>query len=589
MQSSKDDDGVGQVAATTQSILKEIKPRAPRQNNPTFTSLNELGTEILIIIIDLICDTSPKTLNSIALTSSYYHSLTDYCRHRTVSLDFNLKPDNNLAYIRLDYLRLHGILPTVRKLKIRAPTVKYPQWAQPLCDLFPHMTGIVDFHWTGGRVPEDILADLKRRPSIRLHANFEQSILGRTVVPDSKIYLQDNTNLYSLEVQITYRMASTCAGISQRLNQLILSCPNLRKLNLRYRGPVGGNPIVYANSREYGGLGFVDGQAPPPLEKLKLHGYRFGEGSRTKGYPLHGREEDYWAANFDWSRLVVLKTDSSDFALKIMPKLTSLGRCLFPRTRNKSSEERIKIFYEQVPSELENIIVSSISMISLPGILRHGARLKKLSLHQPESHMEENDPVLDNSMLSSIRDGCPYIEELTLHLVRNEHWPYEALDILAGFPRLRILNIWFRLGIGRLYGPIKPYLNITAAEKMFRHINARRGNGLRLVQRLEVMCGWPGVRGISAKSSPYIAANSVRIRCSLPEDDAKATMENFVTNCPDFGEEENAMLAHGKEIPDLEQYWGLKASRDGPVRLDEWRSRHEHTTRAQSRRILPPT
>lgn len=220
----------------------------------------------------------------------------------------------------------------------------------------------------------------------------------------------------------------------------------------------------------------------PPLEELVISDYPWGhesdvminpffEGLQQTGYPGKGSEIDYWAENFDWSRLNRLETAYVDFALKIMWKLTSLKEVNFS---GSSSNDAIVRFYQQCPAALEAIGAESLQSITLDGVLRHGSALRKLQLHTVEDWGGEwTKKALDAASLRCIRDGCPLIEQLSVDVPRGDGWPWEILDVLASFPRLRHLTICFELGLHCKDDPVKPYVTFTAVDTLFTYLRSR--------------------------------------------------------------------------------------------------------------------
>ncbi|KAF3022575.1 hypothetical protein E8E14_013303 [Neopestalotiopsis sp. 37M] len=232
----------------------------------------------------------------------------------------------------------------------------------------------------------------------------------------------------------------------------------------------------------YHGFGFVDGQRPAAaLRELTLVNYRFGKreipndetsepSSTIKKYPLPGLEEDYWADTFDWSQLEHLDIDNLKLAERIAPQLTSLRELVAVNLSHAMSydENSIADLHTRVPARLESITVVSMKSVGLDGLQRHGSSLRKLQVHHEHSRDWHNSAI-DQCTMQNIHDFCPNLEDLSIDVRRDGEWPYSTLDVIASFPRLRHLTIWFELGYNREV-PIKPYVTASAAQHLFRYV-----------------------------------------------------------------------------------------------------------------------
>ncbi|CAI6091715.1 unnamed protein product [Clonostachys chloroleuca] len=94
-----------------------------------------------------------------------------------------------------------------------------------------------------------------------------------------------------------------------------------------------------------------------------------------------------------------------------------------------------------------------------------------LEIHQKETRIWA-DETIDVSSLLIIQRECSFIEELALDINRSGDWPYDVLEVLAGFPKLRILTIWFEMGwVGREPDDIvRPLVTYPAVDELYRHI-----------------------------------------------------------------------------------------------------------------------
>lgn len=364
------------------------------------------------------------------------------------------------------------MIPAIRSIRVYAPAIEEDEKSlDALVQLIQKATGLRDLEWQNTAlytpsnqnqslalppvvsvgIPEKVVLALQPGESVRLHTTI--SSLNRVVdpIPDPRMsvytapLLKRNDSLHSLNMVFTYSDEESCIQFAQIAKQILLSSPNVRKLSIDF-GPQGVGPISVPLSASYAGLVFVDGERPPALESLELIRYEFGyrkdvepgyiSGSHV-GYPGAAHESDYWAEVFDWSRLKHLKIRNVDFALKLASKLISIEHVAFDRPQGI---ERVVEFCELIPNALQSIAIPRFSALGLGGIIRHGSQLRVLEIHQKETRTWA-DETIDASSLLTIQRECPLIEELALDINRSDDWPYDILEVLAGFPKLRILTI----------------------------------------------------------------------------------------------------------------------------------------------------
>ncbi|KAI1086188.1 hypothetical protein F5B19DRAFT_487680 [Rostrohypoxylon terebratum] len=545
-----------------------VKPKRPQAADPRVPSLACLGDEIIMIIAGLLQDTSPKTISSLALVCSAYHRIARYVQHQELVLENSIR--------KLDYVRKSGIPQAIRKLEIRGN--QDDGLLSQLCELIPKMTGLKHISWLTSNMPIPIIQLLRERPSIRLHVEITD-LWG----PEGVDLLRDSKNLTSLKVAITYFHADECLRWTKTLKCVLLSCPNLRKLGL--------NICLYHTAfppLKYCGFGFVDGEHPPALEELELEAYPFGiptpDPSRpntstvnSTGYPLKIDETDYWKSQFDWSQLRKLTIRDADFAMQIMPQLTSLEAI---GGFSNSGSAVIRSAFDLVPSSLSSIDVPKIADIGLKNLLRHGSTLRSLTIHQDEDHEGKwRQEAIDSETLIKIRDQCPHIEELSLDISRNGAWPYEMLDILSSFPSLRSLTLWFELGQVKKSEPIQPYVTFSAAGKLFQYLHERTTGRNTRIRKLNIMSGStpkPKLdQGYPPTESWWASCNISSFICSLSDRDDDAENGVFSVTCPKLGQLENEYLrrhaAGEKNLGIMLSLTGpLSLERDGPVPMHEW-------------------
>lgn len=562
--------------STAYQPLVLIKPRVPQAMDSGAPSLTCLGNEVIAIIADVLQCTSPKTIPSLALVCSNFYRVARYAQHRHLVLDSSRNTR------MLEYLEKGGTPEAVRHLEVRDNASG--EFISRLCEVIPKMTGLKDVTWSATCVPEQVLQLLQKRPSIRLHTVVTHR--NGQYNPDILERLQANENLVSISVNITYTNAEDCRRWARLLKCVLLSCPNLRKLGLDLSLPRSGC-MVHSAPLEYCGFGFIAGERLPALEELDLQGYPFGfHVSKdtvmpptlympySQGYPLKVDEREYWADNFDWSQLTRLATHDVRFALGIMPYLTSLKEFDFAW-----QHKDMKTFYEQVPSSLESITVPNLETIGVESVLRHGNSLKKLTIHQNESYQPTwRHSTMDAETLIAIRDKCPHIEELSLDISRDGEWPYEILDILAGFGSLRFLKIWFELGIADASKPIKPYVNFAAAENLFKYLQKRATEKKYPLTKLEIASGCPPPLqfGYPSMNAYWPSHNSSSFVCMLSERDDEAERGIFSVSCTKLSQEENEYLrrledGRGGLVGPFTMSEAFRVARGGPVSILVWK------------------
>jgi len=346
----------------------------------------------------------------------------------------------------------------------------------------------------------------------------------------------------------------------------------------------------------------VDGQRPPALEELEVAAYPFGYkkqpredgigfsdahgGPDAPKYPGERDEVEYWAEVFDWSRLKKLKTSNLALAAPMMPYLASLKTAEIDRHYSDLTGG-VKQFFEQIPAALETIAASTIASVGLKGVTCHGKLLKELRLHKKESYRDDwRNATIDAATLAEIRNSCPGIETLALDIGRDGVWPYEVLDIIASFPRLRHLTIWFELGVGSSFeNPVQPLVTFAAAEALVARIrdHAPSEAPRRRLRTVEILSGSPPPMGFGYPSPEafYPRHNSTRFVSTFSERDDEMGEGIFTTTCPSLDAAQNQRLrehAQGnmatavKEDGTMESESYLVA-RDGPFTRDIW---HAH-------------
>ncbi|RYP14725.1 hypothetical protein DL765_006195 [Monosporascus sp. GIB2] len=441
-----------------------------RQPDPIRPSLTSLGHGVIVMIIDHIRVTSPCTSSSIALINSYYNQLARYSQNKQLAIDLGKDSDSKIRR-RLEYIERNGLLPAIRHVEVsytwtneesqtraggREP--RATDLLPKLYELIPDMTGLVDFTWTVGAVPEKLL---------------------KLFPPEEIDRLQNNPNLTSLGIEV-------------------------------------------------------------PLRELELLEYPF----RPFGNEMD-EEQAYWANDFEWPQLELLKTRYVSLALRIMPNLISIREVDFSTTLLKAGtkaevEAEARTFFQQVLALLESIAVPSLTAIGMGGLRRHGPNLKKLEIHREGSFgLGWRLAAVDVERMRWIRDACPRLEELGINVSRDGAWPYDVFDVIASLPRLRSLTIWFELDLRSLSNIARPYVTFSEAGKIFKYLHERAArNGSRL-QELEIVSG--------SRPSPS-SGLSTSFKCLLSERDDEASKGRFSVECLQLSTEENERLRKLEEM-----------------------------------------
>jgi hypothetical protein len=260
----------------------------------------------------------------------------------------------------------------------------------------------------------------------------------------------------------------------------------------------------------------------------------------------------------------------NDLALDIAPKLKHLKEVegLFASSK----------FLQMIPTVLEVLNIPYWSCVDCKpdSIVRHGTRLRRLTLHsQPHSWINECLP-RDEDLLE-MANGLPHLEELAIDVAidsKANDWPYSSLEIIAKFRSIRVIRIWFELGIGENSLTPTPALTAFVARQLFEYLHARNKN----IQRLEV-----GPRDSSDRPATNILSeaslevkrcrrfvcevstydcNPAKIRVTSPDfsDEMSSELDRLVM---ENSEEKRALFNDSRDL-------FLKAALDGPLSSDEY-------------------
>lgn len=551
--------------------------KKPRPINLGRASLIVLPDDVILQILDLLQDLSPKSVANFARVSSYFYHWARYVQHRHVSIDL----DKSDTVDRLDFISQTDLLRAIRMLEIRTAGQPDPQCLSCLSDLLTRMTGLEDIRWEGPAVGETILQSLQKCPQVKFHACIIDNKGRDSQVRQLLADLAGSTVLSSIRLSAPYYRAEDCLEVTQPLKKLLLSCPNLRKLSIDIYQPRQGC-VVFGPPSEYCGLGLSNGERLPPLEELEVHDYPWGYNSgglsafNGIGYPEMGHEMDYWANTFDWSQLCRLEDPSFRLADNLKLKLTALKHVRFTTSwgRNQLSMQQ---FFEQVPSTLESICVPALGFVGIAAITRHGPELRKLEIHQKErSDGKWKDDLITDRELVEIRDALPHLEELGIDVSRDgSDWPCSTLDILASFPQLRTLTLWFELGESESKRML-PHLTMATASDLFTDLRLRSSK--KSLQRLHVYSGCPPPvgHGWSSETAYWPESNSTSFVCEMAERDDDAALGLFSVKCPKLSKQLNdkaIRIVRGEEerSPAENNTINFRVALDGPMEVTEWK------------------
>ncbi|KAK4182715.1 hypothetical protein QBC35DRAFT_146714 [Podospora australis] len=551
---------------------------APQQT----LSLLDVGDDVIMVILDELQETSPHSVVSLGLVHPLFNKLAQQYRYRELVFDHS-----SVACAQLNLINDSHLLSTIRSLSVTGDAEDDEQnhsW-RLLADLVPEMTALKDVAIiTSREIPAAIIHAIQNCRKARLHITFSTGVASGECLALQR--LTGVANLHSLDLKATYIQPDSCLRVTKPLRDILLSCQNLRVLKLDLNEPQRGC-VRYGPKKEYMGCGFHNGERPlAALEVLHLEHYPFGQLPPTDtedaggvnwswdGYPGSEPEEDYWAATFDWTRLRVLRSSSPWYFSKFMPYLTALKEFQATSYWGVDSEDALSTFLAEVPSKLERIRAHDFESIGVDSLRRHSSHLKALHLHTPFLHQNGKwrERAMTADSLRLIRDHCEHLEELEIDLARDGEWPFEVLDVLASFPRLKTLSLWLELGQGwtsdsSTQGLVKPFATFASCSSLFKYLRdgspaASKPSRLRELRVSTGTYHWEGPRGYG-KPSPgafWTKYNSSKFTCALSERDDEASEGVYVTTCPELSEKLNtAMQLALKQDKNPDEYLpGLK-------------------------------
>lgn len=597
--------------------LKPLVPQNPTRVDEERPSLIQLSDDIILDILQLLYDVSPRGYIELAFVCRHWYQLVRYTQYRNGSLSIPL--DDASACDRLNFIMQSAWVTTVCTLRVHAqvPSAGSAEAsAQPpnpalslLVMMIPGMTGLRDIHWVAPTIPENVLDSIRRNPQLRLHVHLCAS------GGDSEAYAQaqellevlvGSPNLFSIRAEVSYFESEEALKITQPLKHLLLTCPNLRRLSLDIAPQLSRTHFTVPSAR-YCGLGFSQGERPPPMEELEVLDYPWGfdgnipdsavetvavQGFGIGGYPEKGLESEYWVNKFDWSRLRRFCDKSPFLASQLASKLTALQEVEFRSAPHswtlgavvapQSCAAVTARFFESVASSLVSIRIPNLNGLSTAGLVRHGASLRKLSIHTREDSVTSWGPRLNiNLDLVTLLGNLPCIEELEVDIAReNVDWPWNTLDVLASLPNLSSLKLWFELGLRGSDGSELPYLTANSALALFSYMRERSRSNQYPLSRLHVCSGDPpdltmrGNTSLLWREERYSPRdNWTSFVCEV--DGHEKAKESIRVTCPELSDELNGQMNRiikgdeERSNPDTESR-SFKLALDGPLSSDEW-------------------
>ena len=251
-------------------------------------------------------------------------------------------------------------------------------------------------------------------------------------------------------------------------------------------------------------------------------------------------------------------------------------------------------FVQRVPAGLKSISLRFDRNAGLESVWQHGSTLRKLAMHGLEDRRRDwSEQCPDTQQLHRLQSACQGLEELQIDLCRHgTEWPCRALGVLASFPKLKRLTLWFPLPIAADggTGAEEPYMNFSAARMSFTYL---KDHGSKIGE-LIIHSGAPPATPLGDVDieAEYPKRNSTVFRCTLAEKDWDVAQGPFATSCPDVGKEENEWMeaqvgqsgTAGSGHVDFETFcerWSttpldraykraLRVAWIGPIPLEEW-------------------
>ncbi|KPM46355.1 hypothetical protein AK830_g184 [Neonectria ditissima] len=578
--------------AITTTTTTTIAAREPIPLDRARPSVAQLPDAVVRRIVAFARD---EDLPALASSSSSLYARARYVQHSHVRVDLD-KSRHVLDRLRL--IKRLDQLAAIQTLQVSGREYdggrdENSDIVAEMAAMLPAMTGLRRLDWHVGNGPTVVPisprilaampANLRLHTSVFCNEVIESHVQARAFLGG----LAGSQSLCALSVKVTFIEEQHCLETMRALKEVLLSCRNLTRLpNLDVWYPRGGcdgygPPTV----GPYCGLGFSGGEKPPALEELGVGEYPWGleDVSQCQGYPVEGfkYEWNYWAETFDWSRLVRLNEVPPQLAPAIALKLTHLKELVLEALCWIEAD-----YLQGITSPLELMSLSGWNRVgSKPASIdRFGATLRQLKMHEPEpGWTRDTHSFVTAPDLVHLSKSLPHLEHLALDIAQAkdaQDWPYDTLDAIAAFSRLRDIELWFPLGT-KPPAPT-PLLTTTSARHLFRYLRERNNN----IQRVTLHSGAPlpdfsMLFGTRLDREPSWAMhNSVSFVCSVVYD-SEGTEEDgdrLSVSCLELNTEMNARLCRLDRADRKPEDYGklyadglrLRVALDGPLNAIEW-------------------
>ncbi|KPI43037.1 uncharacterized protein AB675_1956 [Cyphellophora attinorum] len=429
--------------------------------------LESLEVELLSWIFELIDDTSPATLRSLALVNKYFNATTKLVAHRHKTLNYTPLNWKNDATEVQQWLQSEDILRGLRYLTVENvytsdsdenPEVKWRELAL-LIEKLGNVKLLVWNH--GSMIPLPILNALhthQKKAELQIY-KFERNEQTADEHDPAELALAASPALTAIKASFQNNgdhpdLRDAC------FKRIVAQAPNLRFASLsRYSAGC----VIHGISQD-------QWEEKRKLEE-KFYVHQSPNGSLRRltldGYGMSGAILDHWARFVDLTKLDNIKCSSGRPEISYFERAPVLLTGLKDVSLNFSYGMDGSAIHAAVENYLSTTApLRSLSLwswmgkLSLSSVLaRHGDSLEVLQLHERESASElssDRRKVLTADDVKSIRLSCPKLRDLTIDCDR----PSELLDTeiesdavlkeLKEMETLSRLQIYYDLGLSHI-------------------------------------------------------------------------------------------------------------------------------------------
>jgi len=351
------------------------------------------------------------------------------------------------------------------------------------------------------------------------------------LLPDTLRRSELLSNITSLCIKCSDLNADDIRSLTQGpIKQLLLGCCRLRELSIDIkialpyyssalrrtkRWPRNWARDLYRPDSGYCGFGFQPGEVFQPLEALSIVTYGWGyllpDGSYERNASTEGLTSEalYWKSYFNWSLLRSLSFYESQIRhfVSFAPHLTALNKLEIVSVWDheelvvrESVKQSLKEFLVSLPPSVRLKAFSlGWSPLSDPELMTHlklhACTLCSLTILRMPARRK--DVVVSQAELVTLRNSFPNLHTLALAIYRDPKdepassspstgrgnsledfcsWPFESLDVIASFPRLKVLRLqlWMEYDRNTFLRP--PYLTYTTAGELTTYLCQRSAN-----------------------------------------------------------------------------------------------------------------